>query len=240
MLEDARNYIVKQAEENSSLRSNFLDLNKANLHLHIIKRKLELELGELKSGVPNLEIAAVKTELQRLQNENKDLQELNKKLRNNAEIMTRTNLAVGQIALKAQMAAKDTQAKYQQLLSSDLKKENETLRATRNELVAEVNRMAEAIERGETIIAKAEQNLGQALGLPWFCADQKNFPGSTPADGVILGPNDDLETLAARAADVINETRRLLTFHALDGFTGAAGNFVARCKRLLAKIGVTE
>lgn len=44
-----------------------------------------------------------------------------------------------------------------------------------------------------------EQTLGKALGYPWFKDDQKNFPGSTEADGVCVGDHVP-ESLAAEAA----------------------------------------
>ena len=48
-----------------------------------------------------------------------------------------------------------------------------------------------------------EQILGRSLGYPRFCDDQKNFPGTTDADGVAVGEHV-AATLAAEAADRIN------------------------------------
>ena len=46
------------------------------------------------------------------------------------------------------------------------------------------------------------QMLGQALGYPRYKDDQKNFPGSTEADGVCVG-DEVAETLAQQAAERI-------------------------------------
>lgn len=43
------------------------------------------------------------------------------------------------------------------------------------------------------------QHLGKALGYPWFKDDQKNFPGTTEADGVCVGEHVPC-TLADEAA----------------------------------------
>jgi hypothetical protein len=44
-----------------------------------------------------------------------------------------------------------------------------------------------------------EQVLGKALGYPWFKDDQRNFPGTTEADGVCVGEHVDI-TLAMEAS----------------------------------------
>lgn len=49
-----------------------------------------------------------------------------------------------------------------------------------------------------------EQVLGKALGYPYICSDQKNFPGSTEADGVCVGEHVPV-TLAMEAAECIKE-----------------------------------
>lgn len=51
-----------------------------------------------------------------------------------------------------------------------------------------------------------QQTLGRALGYPWFKNDQKNFPGSTEADGVCVGDHV-AESLADEAADKIAALR---------------------------------
>ena len=46
--------------------------------------------------------------------------------------------------------------------------------------------------------------LGAALGYPWFKDDQKNFPGSTEADGVCVGehaPSTIAQEIVTRLAD---------------------------------------
>jgi len=47
--------------------------------------------------------------------------------------------------------------------------------------------------------ATVDQVLGKALGYPYYCSDQKNFPGSTVADGVCTGEHVP-ESLADEAA----------------------------------------
>lgn len=56
---------------------------------------------------------------------------------------------------------------------------------------------------------EVEQILGKALGYPWYKDDQKNFPGTTEADGVCFGEHVP-ETLAQEAAQKIRTLRRLL------------------------------
>ena len=55
---------------------------------------------------------------------------------------------------------------------------------------------------------ETEQILGQALGYPWYKDDQKNFPGTTEADGVCVGehvgPSIAAEA-AKRLADALQE-----------------------------------
>lgn len=48
------------------------------------------------------------------------------------------------------------------------------------------------------------QVLGKALGYPYFCHDQKNFPGTTEADGVAVGEHVPV-TIAIEAARHIGE-----------------------------------
>ena len=55
-----------------------------------------------------------------------------------------------------------------------------------------------------------QQTLGRALGYPWFKNDQKNFPGSTEADGVCVGDHV-AESLADEAADKIAALRAALS-----------------------------
>lgn len=51
-----------------------------------------------------------------------------------------------------------------------------------------------------------QQALGKALLYPWYCDDQKNFPGATRKDGVCVGEHI-AESLADEAADVIASMR---------------------------------
>lgn len=47
--------------------------------------------------------------------------------------------------------------------------------------------------------ATVDQILGKALGYPYYCSDQKNFPGTTPEDGVCTG-DEVPESLAEEAS----------------------------------------
>ena len=53
------------------------------------------------------------------------------------------------------------------------------------------------------------QSLGKALGYPWYKDDQKNFPGSTEADGVCVGEHV-AESIADEAAQYIETLRKRL------------------------------
>lgn len=79
-----------------------------------------------------------------------------------------------------------------------------TLRARVRELEARID----VLERIKYGFIKAnseiEQALGRALRYPRFCDDQKNFPGSTDADGVCVGDHV-AESLADEAANRIRE-----------------------------------
>ena len=59
---------------------------------------------------------------------------------------------------------------------------------------------AEVLERCIATDRAIEQVLGKALGYPRYCDDQKNFPGSTEADGVCVGEHTPV-TLALEAAE---------------------------------------
>lgn len=50
---------------------------------------------------------------------------------------------------------------------------------------------------------EVDQVLGKALGYPWYYWDQKNFPGTTPKDGVCTGEHVP-ESLLAEAAKRIS------------------------------------
>lgn len=54
-----------------------------------------------------------------------------------------------------------------------------------------------------------QQTLGKALLYPWYCDDQKNFPGTTRKEGVCVGEHI-AESLADEAADVIESMRTAL------------------------------
>lgn len=56
-------------------------------------------------------------------------------------------------------------------------------------------------------VATVDQTLGRALGYPRYCDDQKNFPGTTDADGVCTGDHV-AETLASEAAKRIEQHAR--------------------------------
>ena len=51
---------------------------------------------------------------------------------------------------------------------------------------------------------EVEQALGIALHYPFYCDDQKNFPGTTLVDGVCTGEHV-VETIAAEAANRIKK-----------------------------------
>jgi len=64
---------------------------------------------------------------------------------------------------------------------------------------AEIARLKDAcIKQSHDI----EQTLGKALGYPWYKDDQKNFPGTTEADGVCTGEHV-AESIAMEAATQI-------------------------------------
>ena len=52
----------------------------------------------------------------------------------------------------------------------------------------------------------AEQELGKALGYPWYKDDQKNFPGATEHDGVCIGDSV-AESIIAEAANRLRACR---------------------------------
>ena len=74
------------------------------------------------------------------------------------------------------------------------------LESERDALKAECDRLRDAAIRQNHEIA---QILGRALGYPRYCDDQKNFPGTTDADGVCVGDHT-AESLAAEVADKID------------------------------------
>lgn len=53
------------------------------------------------------------------------------------------------------------------------------------------------------------QTLGKVLGYPWLKDDQKNFPGSTEADGVCVGEHV-AESIAEEAAKKITELQSMI------------------------------
>src|SRR5205085_3464919 len=61
------------------------------------------------------------------------------------------------------------------------------------------------------------QTLGKALGYPFYKDDQKNFPGSTHADGVCVGDHV-AESLAEEAANKIKQLKAFLVeLHSVSG-----------------------
>jgi len=77
---------------------------------------------------------------------------------------------------------------------------------TKTELQAEVKRLKNACIKANYEVC---QILGAVLNYPRFCDDQKNFPGSTPEDGVFVGEHV-AETIAAEAADKITNLKKVI------------------------------
>lgn len=79
------------------------------------------------------------------------------------------------------------------------------------EAAAELRRLYAEVERLRFACSKmndeVSQILGKALGYAWFKDDQKNFPGSTEADGVCVGDHV-AESLASEAAEMIKKLAR--------------------------------
>jgi hypothetical protein len=71
-------------------------------------------------------------------------------------------------------------------------------------LRTEVSRLKDAYHKTASEI---DQTLGRALGYPRYRDDQKNFPGTTDADGVCTGDHVP-ESLAAEAAKAISRLRQ--------------------------------
>lgn len=69
---------------------------------------------------------------------------------------------------------------------------------------AELKRLREVFAKCDDRIC---QILGEVLGFPRYCDDQKNFPGATPDDGVCTGPYV-AEDLASLARDTILKLRK--------------------------------
>lgn len=85
------------------------------------------------------------------------------------------------------------------------KKERERAEAAEREL-AEARRQINGYHQE---CREVEQTLGKALGYPWYRDDQKNFPGSTEADGVCVGEHVP-SSIASEAANKLAEARRML------------------------------
>jgi hypothetical protein len=77
------------------------------------------------------------------------------------------------------------------------------LERERDELKTENARLVRTCSMQQSEI---QQTLGRALGYPLLCADQKNFPGYTEADGVCVGDHV-AETLASEAATELARLR---------------------------------
>lgn len=77
-------------------------------------------------------------------------------------------------------------------------------------LTAQLKQARDHITHLESACAKQaieiEQMCGQALGYPWFKDDQKNFPGATEADGVIIGEHVP-ETIVAELVAAFNKLK---------------------------------
>ncbi len=71
----------------------------------------------------------------------------------------------------------------------------------------ERDRLAQKVEGFQREVKEVEQLLGRALGMPWFCDDQVNFPGSKKEDGVCVGDH----TAVTLAKDVANQIERLVS-----------------------------
>lgn len=74
------------------------------------------------------------------------------------------------------------------------------------EELLEARRIIKLVQRDEDEI---QQTLGRVLGYPRYCDDQVNFPGSTDANGVCVGPEVAID-LANMAASRLIEARKLL------------------------------
>lgn len=95
-------------------------------------------------------------------------------------------------------------------MTSDIR-EGSGLAKLQAELPARIDAEAE-VERLKNACAKLDgevcQILGQALEYPWYKDDQKNFPGSTEADGVCVGEHV-AQSLAAEMVQKYKLTRLL-------------------------------
>jgi hypothetical protein len=60
-------------------------------------------------------------------------------------------------------------------------------------------------------LRECEQIAGKALGYPWFKDDQKNFPGSTEADGVCIGEHVG-DTVVAELASRLTAANEQLAY----------------------------
>jgi hypothetical protein len=86
-----------------------------------------------------------------------------------------------------------------------------------NDQQARIAELERQIKGYQSECRDVEQALGRALGYPRFCDDQKNFPGSTDADGVCVGehtPATVAESAARRIAElesVIREAEETLS-----------------------------
>lgn len=68
------------------------------------------------------------------------------------------------------------------------------------------NRPTRQIKGYRQEIELVEQTAGRALGYPRYCDDQKNFPGSTDADGVCVGDHSAV-TIVRELAEKYSEAR---------------------------------
>lgn len=92
-------------------------------------------------------------------------------------------------------------------LESDL----DDLKATAQKLYKGAFEQQERVQLLERGIAsqnqEIEQMCGRALGYPWYKDDQKNFPGSTDADGVCVGEHV-AETVVAELVGKYNTAQK--------------------------------
>jgi hypothetical protein len=94
-------------------------------------------------------------------------------------------------------------------------------------LEAENTRLKDAYHRSA---AEIDQTLGRALGYPRYCDDQKNFPGTTDADGVCTGDHVP-ESLAAEAANLITRLKGELEEARYQAFRDMAKAVCLGCAR---------
>jgi hypothetical protein len=87
-----------------------------------------------------------------------------------------------------------------------------------------IKELEDKLNRGIKGFDEIEQELGKALGYPWYKDDQKNFPGTTEANGVCVGDHV-AESIAAEAAHRITTLEQQLEASKLRWQTGKPTQF---------------